>query len=282
MQNIIWVNLKLQTILLSRESISLQKIASEYTTDVIFIYTVMNILELDQINISLAKKHILRDVSFQVKEGDMYGFLGPNGAGKTTTMKCILGLLTPQSWDIKIFWEKGLSKETRRKIWFMPENTYLYKFLTGKEFLRFNANFFITDEKKRENKIESLLMKVGLEDAGDKYLHEYSKGMLQRIGLAQSIINDPKLLFLDEPMSGLDPIGRKLIKDLMIELREKWTTIFFNTHILSDVQSICNTISIIYNGKIIVESEKVADIKEDMENFFMNQIENQKEKVPLF
>ena len=282
MQNIIWVNLKLQTILLSRESISLQKIASEYTTDVIFIYTVMNILELDQINISLAKKHILRDVSFQVKEGDMYGFLGPNGAGKTTTMKCILGLLTPQSWDIKIFWEKGLSKETRRKIWFMPENTYLYKYLTGKEFLRFNANFFITDEKKRENKIESLLMKVGLEDAGDKYLHEYSKGMLQRIGLAQSIINDPKLLFLDEPMSGLDPIGRKLIKDLMIELREKWTTIFFNTHILSDVQSICNTISIIYNGKIIVESEKVADIKEDMENFFMNQIENQKEKVPLF
>lgn len=276
------MNLKLQTILFPPQKRSLQKIASEYTRDVFFIYRIMNILELNKVNIFLAKKHILRDVSFEVKEGDMYWFLWPNWAGKTTTMKCILWLLTPESWDIKIFWQKGLSKDTRSKIGFMPENTYLYKYLTWKEFLRFNANFFMNDEKKREDKILALLEKVWLENAGDKYLHEYSKWMLQRIWLAQSIINDPKLLFLDEPMSGLDPIGRKLIKDLMIELRNKGTTIFFNTHILSDVQSICNTISIIYNGKIIVESKKVTSVEEDMESFFMNQIESQKEKVPLF
>lgn len=208
----------------------------------------------------------------------MYGFLWPNGAGKTTTMKCILNLLTPDSGEIKIFWEEGLSKEARQRIGFMPENTYLYKHLTGREFLKFNGKFFISNNEELEERIDILLKKIGLEKAGNKFLSEYSKWMLQRVGLAQSIINKPKLLFLDEPMSGLDPIGRKMVKDLLVELREEGTTIFFNTHILSDVESICNKISIIYNGRIIVNSEKVKDIKWSVEDFFMEQVEQQEDK----
>ncbi len=242
----------------------------------------MKILELNKVNKSLSGKQILFDVSFDVKEGDMYGFLWPNGAGKTTTMKCILNLLTPESWDIHIFWESGLTKEARKHIGFMPENTYLYKHLTGREFLRFNGNFFLSDKDELEERIENLLKKIGLEKAGNKYLSEYSKWMLQRVGLAQSIINKPRLLFLDEPMSGLDPIGRKMVKDLLVDLREQGTTIFFNTHILSDVESICNKVSIIYNGKIIVNSEKVKDIKGSVEDFFMEEIEKQEERWMVF
>ena len=154
----------------------------------------------------------------------------------------------------------------------MPENTYLYKYLTGREFLKFNGSFFGLKGKQLEERVEELLKKVGLEGAGDKFLNAYSKGMLQRIGLAQSIIKKPKLLFLDEPMSGLDPIGRKLIKDLLVELRDEGTTIFFNTHILSDVESICDKFSIIHKGNIVVESMKIKDLPTSLEQFFIEKV----------
>lgn len=128
----------------------------------------------------------------------------------------------------------------------MPENTYLYKYLTGREFLRFNGEFFKMPTQVLEEKIEELLVKVGLHEAGDKLLAKYSKGMLQRIGLAQAIINNPKIVFLDEPMSGLDPIGRKMVKDLILDLKKSGTTVFFNTHILSDVENICDRFAIIH------------------------------------
>ena len=128
----------------------------------------------------------------------------------------------------------------------MPENTYLYKYLTGREFLRFNGKFFNIPSALLEEKIEELLHKVGLDTAGDKLLGKYSKGMLQRIGLAQAIINNPSVVFLDEPMSGLDPIGRKMVKDLILFLKAEGTTVFFNTHILSDVESICDRFAIIH------------------------------------
>lgn len=127
----------------------------------------------------------------------------------------------------------------------MPENTYLYKYLTGREFLRFNGKFFGLKGEALETRVDELLHEVGLFDAGNTYLKNYSKGMLQRVGLAQSIINKPEILFLDEPMSGLDPIGRKMVKDLLVKLRASGATIFFNTHILADVESICDRISII-------------------------------------
>ncbi|MDQ7021985.1 MAG: ABC transporter ATP-binding protein [Candidatus Gracilibacteria bacterium] len=198
------------------------------------------ILEVKKINKTLAKKLVLKNVSFSVEEGEIYGFLGPNGAGKTTTMKCIMGLIKEESGSIDVFGTPNLTIKDKERTGFMPENTYLYKHLTGKEFLDFNGKFFGLKGKILSEKIDKLLERVGLEEDGNKYLHTYSKGMLQRIGLAQAIINDPKLLFLDEPMSGLDPIGRKMVKDLLVELNKSGTTIFFNTHILADVESICD------------------------------------------
>lgn len=232
----------------------------------------MEILKVQNIEKTLAKKKILHRVSFGVKKWEIYGFLGPNGAGKTTTMKSILWLIHPESGNIKIFWEIGLSLESKKRIGFMPENTYLYKHLTGREFLEFNGSFFGLKWSELKKVVDDLLVRVGIENSWDKYLKSYSKWMLQRVGLAQSIINKPELLFLDEPMSGLDPIGRKMVKDLLVELRDAGTTIFFNTHILADVESICDRISIINKWHLIVEWEKVKKLKWSLEDFFIEKV----------
>jgi len=234
----------------------------------------MKILEVKNIEKTLAKKKILHKVSFWVNEWEIYWFLWPNWAGKTTTMKSIMWLIEPEFWEINVFWEKWLTLESKFKIGFMPENTYLYKHLTWKEFLQFNWRFFKQEWKKLDKKIEELLKKVGLENDWDKYLSDYSKWMLQRVWLAQSIINEPKLLFLDEPMSGLDPIWRKMVKDLLVSLKEEWTTIFFNTHILEDVESICDRISIIHKWYMIVEWKEVSSIKWSLEDFFIEKVSN--------
>lgn len=233
----------------------------------------MKILELKNVVKYLNWNKILSDVSFEVEAGDIYGFLGPNWAWKTTTMKCIMGLIEQEDWVIKIFWQDWITLEAKKKIWFMPENTYLYKHLTWEEFLRFNGRFFDIKNEELEKRIEKLLKKVWLENAWNKRLSDYSKWMLQRIWLAQAIINEPKLLFLDEPMSWLDPIGRKMVKDLLLELQKEWTTIFFNTHILADAESMCNKISIIHKGVIIVESKNVKEIDENLEDYFIHNIE---------
>jgi len=232
------------------------------------------LLEVRKLNKTIGKKQLLHDVSFEVFPGEVYGFLGPNGAGKTTTMKCILGLLTPDSGTIRLFGKDTLTKEIRKDIGFMPENTYLYKYLTGEEFLAFNAQFFGYTGDILSEKITTTLEKVGMTDARKKYLHTYSKGMLQRIGLAQAIIHEPKLLFLDEPMSGLDPIGRKMVKDILCDLQKAGTTLFFNTHILADVESICDKVSIIHHGKIIVQNKKMSEIDESLEDFFIREVQS--------
>lgn len=229
----------------------------------------MSILEIKKINKTLAKKQVLSDVSLKVQVWEIYGFLWPNGAWKTTTMKCIMWLIQAESWEIEIFGTPNLSQKDKMKIGFMPENTYLYKHLTGEEFLLFNAWFFWYDRETSHKKVNEVLGKVGLSDAKTKYLKAYSKGMLQRIGLAQAIINDPEILFLDEPMSGLDPIGRKQVRDLLLELNKKGTTIFFNTHILADVELICDTISIINHGRICAHNKAVKDIQWSLEDFFI-------------
>ena len=211
-----------------------------------------NILEIKNLSKKFWKKEVLKNVSFSVWEWEIYWFLWPNWAGKTTTMKNILWFLKPSSGEIKIFWKNIFDEKSKNEIGFMPENTYLDK------------------------KVENLLKKLWLEQAWDKFLKDYSKWMLQRIGLAQAIINEPKLLFLDEPMSWLDPIWRKMVKDLIVELNKAWTTIFFNTHILADVESICDKISIIHNWEIIVESKKVSDIKWHLEDFFIESVNQKK------
>jgi ABC-2 type transport system ATP-binding protein len=193
-------------------------------------------------------------------------------------MKCVMDLITPESWSIKIFWEEGLTRKSKQKIWFMPENTYLYKHLTWEEFLKFNWKFFWLSWEELDNKIKALLEKVWLTFAKDKYLSEYSKWMLQRVWLAQAIINEPKLVFLDEPMSGLDPIGRKMVKNLIVELKKSWTTVLFNTHILADVESICDRISIIHKWEIIVSWEKIKNI-DNLENYFIEKVTNTDEEA---
>lgn len=232
----------------------------------------MIILEVKNIEKKLAKKKVLNKINFSVNAWEIYWFLWPNGAGKTTTMKCIMWLIEPESWEINVFDNKWLTLDAKYKIGFMPENTYLYKHLTWKEFLEFNGKFFWLSSTKLDKKAEELLKRVGLENDGNKYLSEYSKWMLQRIWLAQSIINEPKLLFLDEPMSGLDPIWRKMVKDLLVSLKEEWTTIFFNTHILADVESICDRISIIHKWHMIVEWKEVSSIKGSLEDFFIEKV----------
>jgi len=230
------------------------------------------LLKVDKLNKTLFKKQLLFDISFDVWEGEMYGFLWPNWAWKTTTMKCILWFLKADSWYIEIFWEKWLNQENKKKIGFMPENTYLYKYLTAREFLTFNWSFFWLSKLELKNRIDELLETVWLSHASDKYLKQYSKWMLQRVWLAQSIINKPKLLFLDEPMSWLDPIWRRMLKDLLLKLKQEWTTIFFNTHILSDVESICDKISIIHRWHMIVSSKSLNDINTSLEDFFIEKV----------
>ena len=236
----------------------------------------MKILEVKNIVKILAKKQVLHDVSFSVDAGEIYGFLGPNGAGKTTTMKCIMWFMEPEQWEIQIFWHKGLTQESKKNIGFMPENKYLYKHLTWEEFLKFNGAFFWLQWEELQQTVDRLIKKVWLEGASKQYLQDYSKGMLQRAWLAQAIINKPKLVFLDEPMSGLDPLGRKMVKDLIVELKEEGTTVFFNTHILADVEDICDRVSIIDGWNLIVEWQKVSEIDGTLEEFFIEKVQENK------
>ena len=234
----------------------------------------MSILEVKNVVKILAKKQILNKISFSVEAWEIYGFLWPNWAWKTTTMKCIMWLIEPEEGEMKVFWKVGLTQESKEKIGFMPENTYLYKHLTWEEFLKFNWTFFWLKWEELGKRVEELLKRVGLENDWKRYLKDYSKWMLQRVWLAQAIINKPKLVFLDEPMSGLDPIWRKMVKDLIVELKKSWTTVFFNTHILADVESICDRVSIIHKWNIIVEGQKVSEINWTLENFFIEKVEN--------
>jgi len=187
-------------------------------------------------------------------------------------MKCILGIMKATDGEVKIFDKSIDDISVRERIGFMPENTYLYKYLTGDEFLDFNGEFYGLRGEKLQERKDIVLEKVGLTHARNKRLNTYSKGMLQRIGLAQAILHDPELIFLDEPMSGLDPIGRKMVKDLMLELKNEGKTLFFNTHILSDVEAICDTFAIISLGSLIANM-RVDELTEPLEDYFMKSID---------
>ncbi|MDI6845580.1 MAG: ABC transporter ATP-binding protein [Candidatus Saccharicenans sp.] len=197
------------------------------------------------------KKPVLKGVSFHVNEGEIFGYLGPNGAGKTTTIKCILNLIFPDSGRITIFGEDSLKPRARQKVGFLPENPYFYDYLTGKEFLAFYAALLGIHGREREEKIKYFLKLVGMERAADLQLRKYSRGMLQRIGLAQALLNDPALVILDEPMGGLDPIGRKEFRDIIVNLKKEGKTVFLSSHILQDIEMICDRVAIILAGEII-------------------------------
>jgi ABC-2 type transport system ATP-binding protein len=201
-------------------------------------------------HLSLRKYWILRDLSLTIQEGEIFGFIGPNGAGKTTTIKLALGLIFADSGTIRIFGEDAGKVSLRRRVGFLPENPYFYDYLTGAEFLDFHARLFGLSGTERRRRAAELLERVGLGNRGDRQLRHYSKGMLQRIGLAQALINDPDLVILDEPMSGLDPIGRREVRDIILDLKARGRTVFFSTHILSDTEMICDRVGILARGSL--------------------------------
>jgi ABC-2 type transport system ATP-binding protein len=201
----------------------------------------------------LRRKRVLDGISFQVREGEIFGFVGPNGAGKTTTLKVLMGLIRASEGDAWILGCPVREREFRRHIGFLPENPYFYDYLTGREILTFYAKLSGLTGPHRAERVDTLLEWVGLSHAADARLRTYSKGMLQRVGIAQALVHDPRVVFLDEPMSGLDPIGRKEIRDLILRLRNEGKTVFMNTHILSDVEMVCDRVAIIVEGRITYE-----------------------------
>lgn len=195
-------------------------------------------------------RRALDGVSFTVRRGEIFGFVGPNGAGKTTTLKILMGLIRPSAGRASVLGHDVRETEYRRHVGFLPEAPYFYDYLTGREFLRFYARVCGVPRARRAARIAQLLDWVGLAHAGDARLRTYSKGMLQRVGIAQALVHDPQVVFLDEPMSGLDPIGRKEIRDLIRRLQGEGKTVFMNTHILSDVEMLCDRVAIIVKGRI--------------------------------
>ncbi|NTV81976.1 MAG: ABC transporter ATP-binding protein, partial [Candidatus Aminicenantes bacterium] len=170
-------------------------------------------------------REILKGITLAVREGEIFGYLGPNGAGKTTTIKCLLGLIRPDAGTIEILGRSHLSPRSRESLGFLPENPYFYDYLTAREFLAFTADLFGLGKREKEERIRRLLALVGLERAADLPLRKYSRGMLQRAGLAQALINDPKLVILDEPLGGMDPIGRKEIRDIIVRFKDEGKTV---------------------------------------------------------
>ncbi|MFQ5698657.1 MAG: ABC transporter ATP-binding protein [Myxococcota bacterium] len=192
-------------------------------------------------------------IDLQVRPGEIFGFLGPNGAGKTTTIKMLTGLVLPTRGWARV---SGISVDdprSRMRLGFLPEGTYFHDYLSGSEFLDFHGALMGLSRSARRERIPGLLERVGLAEAADRPLRSYSKGMRQRAGLAQALIGDPEVLILDEPMSGLDPIGRKQVRDLLGELRDEGRTIFFSSHILSDAELICDRVAMLVRGRVVHE-----------------------------
>lgn len=202
------------------------------------------------------KKQPLRavdDVSLRIMPGEVYGLIGPNGSGKSTTMKALLGLVAPTSGTCAIFGKDSMKVDSRNDVGFLPENPYFYKHLSGAETLRFYGKLCGLKGKILEDRVGELLTLVDLEGARDRRIGGYSKGMLQRIGLAQALVQEPRLVILDEPTAGVDPIGSRQIRDLIMKLRERGITVFLCSHLLEQVQEVCDHVGIIFRGKMVKE-----------------------------
>lgn len=199
------------------------------------------------------KVEALSGVSFAVRRGETFGILGPNGAGKTTTLKCALRLVTPTSGDISIFGRPPSERAAMARVGYMPENPYVYQYLTPLEFLDLAGRLVGMEANERRRRTDEILEQVGLTEAKSRPIGKFSKGMTQRVGLAQSLLHDPELLILDEPMSGLDPIGRKQVRDLLMTQRKRGKTLIFTSHILSDVEMLCDRVVMIDRGRVTAD-----------------------------
>ena len=211
------------------------------------------------------KVEAVHEVSFEVKQGETFGFLGPNGAGKTTTIKMLTGLIAPTGGAASILGERVPSPQAMAKVGFLPENPYVYPYLTPREFVSMCGRLSGIAGKVLFSRVEDVLKRVGMAHAIDRPVRALSKGMLQRVGLAAALVHEPELLILDEPMSGLDPVGRKEVRDLIVDERKAGRTVFFSTHILNDVEMICDRICILREGRVVV-SGSVSELLGESES----------------
>lgn len=195
-------------------------------------------------------KRSLDSLTLGVEEGEVFGFLGPNGAGKTTTLKLLMGLIFPTAGTARVCGKSIDDIAMHRDIGYLPEHPYFYDYLTARELLDYYARFCDFSTSERKQRVEQFLKRVGLESAANTQLRKFSKGMLQRAGIAQAILHDPKVVFLDEPMSGLDPVGRREVRDIILELKQQGRTVFFSTHILSDAEMLCDRVAVLVGGKL--------------------------------
>jgi ABC-2 type transport system ATP-binding protein len=217
----------------------------------------MNVIEIEGLRKTYSvgffrktEKVALRGLSLDVRPGEVFGYLGPNGAGKTTTLKLLMGLMFPTGGSAKILGLDINHPQVKASIGFLPEQPYFYDYLTATELLEYYAQLSGVPAKERGPRARKMLERVGLGESANTQLRKFSKGMLQRVGIAQAIIHDPKVVFMDEPMSGLDPIGRREVRDLIQELHDEGKTIFFSTHILSDAETLCDRVAVLNKGEL--------------------------------
>lgn len=247
----------------------------------VFIYflaiiTLVTMIEIKNISKSYnGNYNVVENLTLTIPTGAVFGFLGPNGAGKTTTIKMLVGINKPDNGEILIDGHNPTDVSTRENISFMPEEPHFYDQLTGIEFLKFVNHLFSDTRHKKTGELEEILKNTGIYDAKDKGIRNYSKGMKQRLGFAQTLVNDPEYIFLDEPLEGLDPIGRRELKSSIETLKKAGKTIFFNSHILADVELLCDQIGIIHQGKLIY-SGPVNEFKKDksLEDQFVDTIKS--------
>lgn len=206
--------------------------------------------------------YAVKGVSLSIPEGAVYGLIGPNGSGKSTIMKALVGLLSPDAGTCRVFGQAATASANRREIGFLPENPYFYKFLTGEETVRFYGRLCGLRGAELKARTAEMLELVGLQDAAHRRLGGYSKGMLQRVGLAQALVQKPRLLVLDEPTAGVDPIGSRAIRDIILDLKRQGITVFLCSHLLEQVQEICDRVGILYQGCLIAEGS-VDDLTRD-------------------
>ena len=213
--------------------------------------------------LNLKKKTSLEGLTMQVETGEVFGFIGPNGAGKSTTIKLLMRLIFPTAGSARILGKPIDDIEMHRDIGYLPEQPYFYDYLTAAELLDYFARFHDLTAADRKERVARVLKKVGLETAGKIQLRKYSKGMLQRAGMAQAILHEPKVVILDEPMSGLDPVGRREVRDIILELKREGKTVMFSTHILSDAEMLCDRVGVIVGGKLrgMGAPEQLVDVK---------------------
>ncbi len=242
------------------------------------ILNISNLVKDYKTGFSGKKTRVLKNVSFDVFKGEVFGFVGPNGAGKTTTFKSILGFVAPTEGSIELLGNEHSNPDVKRKIGYLPENPYFYDYLTGEELLYYMGELHGLKRKYLAEKVDELLQKVRMEHARKVQLRKYSKGMLQRIGIAQALINDPEFLILDEPMSGLDPIGRREIKDLILEEKRKGKTILLSSHMLSDVEALCDRVGIIMGGTVI-KIGKIGELLKEIHTDYEMHLEGSGEEV---